>query len=44
MANDDFFLGDVEKLVLDVIQLHVLFDDQSGNLATASEVAPSVHI
>jgi 5'-nucleotidase len=45
MANDAFFLGGVEKkLVLDVLQPHIFFDDQSGHLATASEVAPSVHI
>lgn len=45
MANDAFFLGGVEKkLVLDVLKPHIFFDDQSGHLATASEVAPSVHI
>ncbi|MEQ7871630.1 5'-nucleotidase [Chromohalobacter salexigens] len=45
MANDAFFLGGVEKrLVLDVLQPHIFFDDQSGHLATASQVAPSVHI
>lgn len=45
MANDAFFLGGVEKkLVLDVLQPHIFFDDQSGHLATASEVVPSVHI
>lgn len=45
MANDAFFLGGVEKkLVLDVLQPHIFFDDQSGHLAAASEVAPSVHI
>lgn len=45
MANDAFFLGGVEKkLVLDVLQPHIFFDDQSGHLETASEVAPSVHI
>ncbi len=45
MANDAFFLGGVEKkLVLDVLQPHIFFDDQSGHLVTASEVAPSVHI
>jgi len=45
MANDAFFLGGVEKkLVLDVLQPHIFFDDQSTHLATASEVAPSVHI
>ncbi|MBM1143632.1 5'-nucleotidase [Alcanivorax sp. ZXX171] len=45
MANDAFFLGGVEKkLVLGVLQPHIFFDDQSGHLATASEVAPSVHI
>lgn len=45
MANDAFFLGGVEKkLVLDVLQPHIFFDDQSGHLASASEVAPSVHI
>lgn len=45
MANDAFFLGGVEKrLVLDVLQPHIFFDDQSRHLATASEVAPSVHI
>jgi 5'-nucleotidase len=45
MANDAFFLGGVEKkLVLNVLQPHIFFDDQSGHLATASEVAPSVHI
>ena len=45
MANDAFFLGGVEKkLVLDVLQPHIFFDDQSNHLVTASEVAPSVHI
>lgn len=45
MANDAFFLGGVEKkLVLDVLKPHIFFDDQSGHLATTSEVAPSVHI
>lgn len=45
MANDAFFLGGVEKkLVLDLLKPHIFFDDQSGHLATASEVAPSVHI
>lgn len=45
IANDAFFLGGVEKrLVLDVLQPHIFFDDQSGHLAAASEVAPSVHI
>ena len=45
IVNDAFFLGGVEKkLVLDVLQPHIFFDDQSGHLVTASEVAPSVHI
>jgi 5'-nucleotidase len=45
MANDAFFLGGLEKkLVLDVLQPHIFFDDQSNHLVTASEVAPSVHI
>lgn len=45
MANDAFFLGGVEKkLVLNVMRPHIFFDDQSGHLATASEVAPSVHV
>jgi 5'-nucleotidase len=45
MANDAFFLGGVEKkLILDVLQPHIFFDDQPGHLKTASEVAPSVHI
>jgi len=45
IVNDAFFLGGVEKkLVLAVLQPHIFFDDQSGHLATASEVAPSVHI
>ncbi|QLE98678.1 5'-nucleotidase [Neptunomonas phycophila] len=45
MANDAFFLGGIEKkLVLDVLQPHIFFDDQSGHLAKSSEVAPSVHI
>lgn len=45
MANDAFFLGGVEKkLVLEVLQPHIFFDDQSGHLATSSKVAPSVHI
>ncbi|WP_243888147.1 5'-nucleotidase [Shewanella algae] len=45
MANDAFFLGGIEKkLVLNVLQPHIFFDDQSGHLATSSEVAPSVHI
>jgi len=45
MANDAFFLGGVEKkLVLNVMRPHIFFDDQSGHLASASEVAPSVHV
>lgn len=45
LANDAFFLGGVEKkLVLDVLKPHIFFDDQSGHLLAASEVAPSVHI
>ena len=45
IANDAFFLGGIEKkLVLDVLQPHIFFDDQSGHLAGASEVVPSVHI
>ncbi|TBV15714.1 5'-nucleotidase [Stutzerimonas kirkiae] len=45
IANDAFFLGGIDKkLILDVLQPHIFFDDQSRHLATASEVAPSVHI
>ena len=45
MANDAFFLGGVEKgKVLAVLRPHIFFDDQSGHLAAASSVVPSVHI
>ncbi|AJQ93163.1 5'-nucleotidase [Gynuella sunshinyii] len=45
MANDAFFLGGIEKgRVLGVLKPHIFFDDQSGHLRSASEVAPSVHI
>lgn len=45
MANDAFFLGGIEKgKVLGVLRPHIFFDDQSGHLASASSVAPSVHI
>lgn len=45
MPNDAFFLGGIEKHnVLGVLKPHIFFDDQSGHLATASSVAPSVHI
>lgn len=45
MVNDAFFLGGVEKkLVLEVLQPHIFFDDQHGHLAASSKVAPSVHI
>lgn len=45
MANDAFFLGGVEKAsVLSVLRPHIFFDDQSGHIALASSVVPSVHI
>lgn len=45
MVNDAFFLGGIEKKkVLGVLRPHIFFDDQSGHLATAASVAPSVHI
>jgi 5'-nucleotidase len=45
MANDAFFLGGVEKRkILEVLRPHIFFDDQSGHLAAASKVVPSVHI
>lgn len=45
MPNDAFFLGGIEKHnVLRVLKPHIFFDDQSGHLATASSVVPSVHI
>jgi 5'-nucleotidase len=45
MANDAFFLGGIEKgKVLSVLKPHIFFDDQSGHLESASQVAPSVHI
>lgn len=45
MANDAFFLGGIAKdTVLAVLRPHIFFDDQSGHLASASSVAPSVHI
>lgn len=45
MANDAFFLGGIEKgKVLGVLRPHIFFDDQSGHLASASSVVPSVHI
>lgn len=45
MPNDAFFLGGIEKHnVLGVLKPHIFFDDQSGHLAAASSVVPSVHI
>jgi len=45
MVNDAFFLGGIEKRkVLAVLKPHIFFDDQSGNLQSASAVVPSVHI
>ncbi|MGZ4974188.1 MAG: 5'-nucleotidase [Limisphaerales bacterium] len=45
MANDAFFLGGIEKgKILEVLRPHIFFDDQSGHLASASIVVPSVHI
>lgn len=45
MANDAFFLGGIEKgRVLAVLKPHIFFDDQSGHLAGASSVVPSVHV
>lgn len=45
MANDAFFLGGIDKSkVLNVLQPHIFFDDQSGHLQSTSMVAPSVHI
>ncbi len=45
MPNDAFFLGGIEKKnVLGVLKPHIFFDDQSGHLAAASSVVPSVHI
>ena len=45
MPNDAFFLGGIEKRsVLGVLKPHIFFDDQTGHLAAASSVVPSVHI
>jgi 5'-nucleotidase len=45
MPNDAFFLGGIEKKrVLEVLKPHFFFDDQSGQLAGAATVVPSVHI
>lgn len=45
MPNDAFFLGGIDKKkVLGVMKPHIFFDDQSGHLAGAATVAPSVHI
>lgn len=45
MPNDAFFLGGIEKKrVLEVLKPHIFFDDQSGHLAGAATVVPSVHI
>jgi 5'-nucleotidase len=45
MPNDAFFLGGIDKMkVLGVMKPHIFFDDQSGHLAGAATVAPSVHI
>lgn len=45
MPNDAFFLGGIDKKkVLGVMKPHIFFDDQSGHLAGAAAVAPSVHI
>jgi len=45
MPNDAFFLGGIEKKkILAVLKPHIFFDDQSGHLAGAAAVVPSVHI
>ncbi len=45
MPNDAFFLGGIEKKgVLEILKPHIFFDDQSGHLAGAATVVPSVHI
>jgi 5'-nucleotidase len=45
MANDAFFLGNIEKgKVLAVLRPHIFFDDQPRHLKYAATVVPSVHI
>lgn len=44
-VNEAFFLGGVEKrLVLEVLQPHIFFDDQRLHLDLASQTLPCVHI
>jgi 5'-nucleotidase len=44
-ADELFLLGGIEKkLVLDVLQPHIFFDDQIGHLEPAAQNIPCVHI
>lgn len=44
-VNDAFFLGGIAKdRVLEILKPHIFFDDQTGHLAGAAKVAPSVHV
>ncbi|KHK51930.1 5'-nucleotidase [Ralstonia sp. A12] len=44
-VNEAFFLGGVEKrLVLEVLQPHIFFDDQRLHLESAARTLPCVHI
>jgi 5'-nucleotidase len=43
--NEAFFLGGVEKrLVLEILQPHIFFDDQKLHLESAAGTLPCVHI
>lgn len=45
LIDEAFFLGGVEKrLVLEVLQPHIFFDDQRLHLDAAAKVLPCVHI
>lgn len=44
-VNEAFFLGGIEKRrVLEVLQPHIFFDDQTTHLIPTAQTLPSVHI
>ena len=44
-VNEAFFLGGIEKRrVLEVLQPHIFFDDQTTHLIPTARTLPSVHI
>jgi 5'-nucleotidase len=45
MPDEPFFLGGINKRkVLEILKLHIFFDDQMDHLAEASPFVPSVHV